>query len=81
MNGSPNLSFAIQNRVFGLQGDQTRWSRLKSCGSKSAVTRYLREWILPLGQNDNYRIEVSSRSGNGEKTKQVLSIESWFGSR
>lgn len=81
MDNSPALSFAIQNKVFGLRGELVRWSKTKSCGSKSAVTRYLREWILPLGQNDKYRIEVIARFRNGERSKHYFSVERWFESR
>ena len=81
MNSSPAQSFAIQNKVFGLPGDANRWSQKKSCASKAAVTRYLREWILPLGRNDSYRIEVTDKSSNGDKSKRYLSIEGWFRSR
>ena len=81
MNISSTSSFAIQNKVFGSQGELIRWSQLKSCRSKSAVTRYLREMLLPLGQNANYRIAFSHESGDGGQSKEYISIEDWFESR
>ena len=81
MNSSPTLGFAIQSKVFGLHGELVRWSQMKSCGSKSVVTRYLREQILPLGQQDNYRIEVSNISSDGAISRHYLSVERWFESR
>lgn len=81
MDNSPALSFAIQNKVFGLRGELVRWTQLKSYASNSAVTHYLRKWILPLGQNDKYRIEVIARFRNGERSKHYFSLERWFESR
>lgn len=81
MNITSTSRFVIQNKVFGSQGELIRWSQLKSCRSKSAVTRYLRELLLPHGQNAIYRIAVSHESDDGGKSKQYFSIEDWFESR
>lgn len=81
MNSSATLGFVIQSKVFGLHGELARWSQMKSCGSKSAVTRYLREQILPLGQQDNYRIEVLNRSSDGATSRHYLNVNRWFESR
>ena len=78
INASKSSSFSIQNKVFGHQGEQVRWSQLKSYRSQSAVTRYIRKWLLPLGQNDNYRIAVSRKSGISGNSLQYLSIDDWF---
>ena len=81
MNSSSTLGFVIQSKVFGLHGEIARWSQMKSCGSKSAVTRYLRERILPLGRNDNYRIQVTDKLSDGKNIRRYFSIERWLESR
>lgn len=78
MNNTPTFSIVIQNKVFGLQGELIRWSQLKSCRSKSAATRFLTDSVLPLRQNDHYRIAVSRKSRAGDNSVQFFSIEDWF---
>ncbi len=81
MNATATSGFVIQSKVFGLQGEIARWAQMKSCESEWDVTRYLMESILPLGQYDSYRIEMTDRRGDGEKTRRYLSVEDWFESR
>lgn len=81
MNATATSGFVIQSKVFGLRGELARWSQMKICGSEWDVTRYLMESVLPLGQTDRYRFEMTSRRGDGEKTRRYLSVEDWFESR
>ena len=81
MNESSTSTLVIQNKVFGSLGEHTRWAQLKTYRSQSAVTRYLHDWLVPLGQNDNYRIAVSRNSGAGSNHLQYLSIDDWLAAR
>lgn len=81
MNATTTVGFVIQNKVFGSNDELVRWAQMKSYRSKSAVTRYLREWILPLRHNNNYRIEATYKRGDGERISRYLSVEDWFAAR
>jgi len=39
MNATATSGFVIQSKVFGLQGETSRWAQMKSCESEWDVTR------------------------------------------
>ncbi|MCY4466528.1 MAG: hypothetical protein OXE46_13435 [Chloroflexi bacterium] len=75
------VTYVIQNKVFTGNDDYSRFAQVKSYRRRSAVTQYIKQWILPLKASEHdkdYRIAATSRCSDGKKLTLYFSVDRWM---